>query len=90
MSLQERSRSVSFEHLLQHTVGAAYCVQACVLNTNQKVCVFLNDSVSLEGEKQKEKYIRKKLQVKDLNGCVQEVAESIAARCGSPCRNNSP
>lgn len=90
MNLQECCRSVSFEHLLQHTVGAAYCVQACVLNTNQKVCVFLNDFVSLEGEKKKEKSRRKKLQVKALNGCVQEVAGSIAARCGSPSKNNSP
>jgi len=38
MSLQEHCRSVSFEHLLQHTVDAANT--ACVLNTNQNcVCV---------------------------------------------------
>lgn len=71
MSLQECCRSVSFEHLLQYTVGAANT--ACVLNTNQNcVCVFLNDSSSESSseswrrETERENNLRKKLKAKAL------------------------
>lgn len=79
MSLQECCRSVSFKHLLQHTVGAANT--ACVLNTNQNcVCVFVNDSSSesWRRETEREKFFRKKLKAKALKW---ECARSCWINC---------
>lgn len=90
ISLQKRCHSVSFEHLLQHTGRCLLRASMCLKYKSKTVCMCVNDSVSLEGETRKSKTSRKKLQVKALNGCVHEAAGSIAARCGSPSRNNSP
>ncbi len=87
ISLQ-KSHSVSFEHLLQHSGRCLLHASLCLKNKLKTVYVWM--TVSLEGEKRKRETNRKKLQAKALNGCVHEVAGSIAARCGSPSRNNSP